>query len=195
MTSPRPGLPLPSPPHYVLTQQLPTNSRSVSSIKFSNKGHLLAAASADGLIRLFNVVASPSAPLSPSPSSLPVQHDAGGINEVSFSPDDRLLCSASDDKTLCLFDLETQQVMRTLRGHSHYVFCCSFSPTSSLLLSGSWDETIRLWDLRQQKPARSINAHSEPVVGLDCSVQQPTRPCPPPTTASAASGTCSQASA
>ena len=155
-------------PQYSLAQQLPTGvSRSVSSIQFSSSGGLLAASAADGSIRLYPVTPSPTAPLSSSPALLSDAHE-GGVNELSFSSDDRSLCSASDDKTLVVWDVEAASPLRTLRGHSHYVACCAFSSTSSLLLSGSYDETIKLWDLRQQKPARTVQAHSEAVTSVDC---------------------------
>ena len=164
---PPPPPPL-SPPHYLLSQQLPTGiSRSVSSLRFSSRGHLLAASAADGSVRLYPVLPSPTAPLSPHPTLLTDAHE-GGINEVSFSADDRQLCSASDDKTLVLWDVETATPLRTLRGHSSYVFCCAFTPASSLLLSGSYDESVKLWDLRQQRPARTLAAHSEAVTAVDC---------------------------
>ena len=156
-------------PRYTLAQDIPAGTtRSITSIKFSSKGLLLAASSADGSVRLHPVVSSSDAPLSPQPSVLGEQHEAG-VNEVSFSSDDRLLCTASDDKTLVLWDVEACAPLRTLRGHSHHVFCCAFSPTSSLLLSGSYDESVKLWDVRQAKPARTLAAHSEPITSVDCS--------------------------
>ena len=159
--------PRPAHPSYSLAQRVPTGARSISSIKFSTRGSLCAAASSDGSVRLHTVTASSTAPLSASSTSLQSSHETG-VNECAFSFDDRLLCTASDDKTLLLHDMDTAQPVRTLRGHSHFVFTCCFSPTSALLLSGSYDETIKLWDLRQQKPARTINAHTDGITSIDC---------------------------
>ena len=157
-----------SPPRYTLSQQLPTGiTRSLSCLRFSTKGHLLAASAADGTVRLYPLTPSSTSPLSPNPTLLTDAHE-GGINEVAFSSDDRQLATASDDKTLTLYDTDTATPLRTLRGHSHYVFCCAFTPASSLLLSGSYDETVKLWDLRQQRPARTLSAHSQPVTSVDC---------------------------
>jgi len=159
--------PRPAHPRYSLAQQLPTGTRSISAIKFSTKGNLCAAASSDGTVRLHTVTPSTTAPLSTTSTPLASQHETG-VNDLAFSSDDRLLCTASDDKTLSLHDMETSSPVRTLRGHSHYVFTCCFSPTSALLLSGSYDETIKLWDLRQQKPARTIVAHTDGITSIDC---------------------------
>lgn len=60
-----------------------------------------------------------------------------GISDVCWSYDSRFLCSASDDKTLKLWDLVSGKCLKTLKGHSNYVFCCNFNPQSNLIVSGS----------------------------------------------------------
>ena len=157
-----------SHPRYSLAQQLPANpTHSLSSLQFSSNGSLLAASAADGSVRLYSVLPSSTAPISTAPTALSDAHEAG-VNEVAFSSDDRQLCTASDDKTLVVWDVETSSPIRTLRGHSGHVFCCSFSPSSALLLSGSYDETVKLWDLRQSKPARTLATHTEAVTSVRC---------------------------
>ena len=66
---------------------------------------------------------------------------------MSFSPDGRLLTSASDDKTVRLWDVERRQLLGELRGHENTVTHVSFSPDGRLLTSAGLDNTIRLWDV------------------------------------------------
>ena len=47
----------------------------------------------------------------------------------------RLLVSASDDKTLKIWELSSGKCLKTLKGHSNYVFCCNFNPQSNLVVS------------------------------------------------------------
>jgi COMPASS component SWD3 len=65
---------------------------------------------------------------------------------VAFSPDGRLLASGSED-TVKLWDVETGQEVRTLRGHTDWVRSVAFSPDGRLLASGSQDGTVKLWDV------------------------------------------------
>ncbi|KAH8901050.1 WD40 repeat-like protein, partial [Thozetella sp. PMI_491] len=55
------------------------------------------------------------------------------VCSVAFSPDSRLLASASSDKTIKLWDPATAQCIHTLIGHSDVVFSVAFSPDSRLL--------------------------------------------------------------
>lgn len=71
---------------------------------------------------------------------------------TKFSPGDATtLLSASDDRTVRLWDLPSEKSVRTLVGHSDYVRSGAFMPgaqSSNLVLSGSYDQTVRLWDSR-----------------------------------------------
>lgn len=72
-----------------------------------------------------------------------------GINDFSWEYRGKYGCTASDDKTLKLWDISTGTCLRTLSGHSNFVFSCCFSPANNVLVSGSFDETVRLWDYRE----------------------------------------------
>jgi F-box/WD-40 domain protein 7 len=52
--------------------------------------------------------------------------------------------TASDDKTVKVWDLRTGERLHTLKTHSDGVTCVQFSDTK--LVSGSFDKTIKLLD-------------------------------------------------
>ena len=89
-------------------------------------------------------------------------HDQG-VNSVTFSPDGKMLASASDDKTIKLWDAQTGVEIRTLEGHDSMVKGVSFSPDGKMLASASDDKTIKLWDVQTGAEIRTIKGHDERV--------------------------------
>lgn len=78
--------------------------------------------------------------------------------QVQFSPDTRLLASASFDKSVKLWCGRTGRFLHSLRGHVGPVYQIAWSSDSRLLVSGSADSTLKvpflriLWDFRVQMP-------------------------------------------
>ncbi|KAG5945150.1 hypothetical protein E4U60_005436 [Claviceps pazoutovae] len=70
---------------------------------------------------------------------------------TKFSPTElTTLLSASDDRTVRLWDLPSNEATTTFVGHSDYVRCANFMPgtMSNMVVSGSYDSTVKLWDPR-----------------------------------------------
>ena len=85
---------------------------------------------------------------------------------TKFSPTDlTTIMSASDDRTVKLWDLPNQESQTTFVGHTDYVRSGVFLPgtMSNMIVTGSYDETVRLWDPRVPNKSAMIFKHAAPV--------------------------------
>jgi WD40 repeat protein len=76
---------------------------------------------------------------------------------LGYSPDGRLLATASEDHTIRLWDPVTRQSRRALQGHSDAVTALAWSPDGRTLASASADQTVRLWDVESSRELQTIS--------------------------------------
>ncbi|GKT45906.1 vegetative incompatibility protein HET-E-1 [Colletotrichum spaethianum] len=89
-----------------------------------------------------------------------------GFMAVAFSPNGRMLASASHNETVKLWDAATGQYLMALEGHSDWVTSVAFSPDGRVLASASHDETIKLWDSATGQCLMTLEGHSGTVTSV-----------------------------
>ncbi|MBO0883421.1 MAG: WD40 repeat domain-containing protein, partial [Mycobacterium sp.] len=148
-----------------LATRLTGHNGGVATVTFSPDGKLLASASWDHTIKLYDT----SDPNDPKPLGQPLKGHTNFLTSVAFSPDGKTLASSSADKTVRLWDLTTPTDVKELTapltgdGESCRV---AFSPDGRTLAAAGEDGTVRLWDVADRRAPHTgavLSGHTGPV--------------------------------
>jgi WD40 repeat protein/tRNA A-37 threonylcarbamoyl transferase component Bud32 len=82
---------------------------------------------------------------------------------LAFSPDGKRAASASEDRTIRLWDVESGKALGVLEGHTHHVLSVAFAKDGLRILSAGRDKTVWLWDVESLKELRQVGEHSQEV--------------------------------
>src|SRR5262249_51509484 len=131
---------------------LDIHRQSIGGLVFSRDGDLLASASRDGTVKVWDAKRLDKQYLDgkPEPRIPPIRArvPGPGVN-IAFSPDGRRLATGGEENTVIIWDVETGDKLRTLWGkHSGEVYALAFSPDDD----GQWiatagaDSSVKVWN-------------------------------------------------
>lgn len=135
------------------------------TVVFSRDGSNLAAIDKEEKIRLFDTRISSQYAMLPG-------HRGGrdsDIHALAFSPDNSMLLSGGEDRTVLIWDVQDQVRMTTLRGHNAWVTAVAWSEDGKTVASGDAGKNIILWDMETQKEQTKIRGHENTINALDFS--------------------------
>jgi WD40 repeat protein len=139
--------------------ELKGHTALIYSLAFSPDGKLLATASFDNTIKLWDSQAGYK-------EVRTLTGHAGPVYCVAFHPDGKTLASSSTDQTIRIWNVADGKQVRELKGHGGIVDSIAFSPDGKLLASGSADKTVRLWNPADGKEVKNLGAHGNSVYSV-----------------------------
>ncbi|NEQ36963.1 MAG: hypothetical protein F6K40_12050 [Okeania sp. SIO3I5] len=138
--------------------RLPRDYDKVSDIDFSSDGKIIATASDDGTVKLWNQQGQLLQILK--------GHNSG-VFDIDFSSDGKTIATASDDGSVKLWNFQ-MELLQTLTGYNSGVSDIDFSPNGKTIATASDDGTVKLWNLQGQV-LQTIKAHNGGVSDIDFS--------------------------
>jgi WD40 repeat protein len=136
--------------------EVAAHERAVLAVAVSAAGDLLATASLDRRVRLFDARSG----------ALVRELGAheGPVFALAWSPDGALLASGAHDRTIALLEVASGRRVATLRGHAEAVYGIAFEPHGRWLASASKDATVRRWHIEPLPLRHEVLRHDSPVV-------------------------------
>jgi WD40 repeat protein len=121
---------------------LATSKGTVWDIAFSHGGDVLATASADSTITLWDLKTG---------------------NEFRTLSGDDIIASASWDNTIKVWDASSGKELYTLSGHTRPVNSVAYNHNGTKIVSGSSDGTVKVWDMKTTKLLLTLRDHQRSV--------------------------------
>ncbi len=84
-----------------------------------------------------------------------------GIWDLAFSPVEKLLASASGDRTIKLWNLTDGQCINTLCGHMQSVLRIQWIDKGMQMISAGADGLVKVWNLKKSESVATYNEHDE----------------------------------
>ncbi len=129
---------------------------AVTGVAFSPDQSLLASASADNSIRLWNVSTGQEVGV--------LKGATDQVLSLAFSPDGTKLVTGGKDKSVRIWDVATKKITNEYKGHTDAVTSVLYSPDQKRIVSASADKTIRVW--LAGKVEGILRGHTDQVLAL-----------------------------
>ena len=122
---------------YKMVRELSGHEGLAWSVAVSPSGELIASASADQTIKIWNEW----------DTIYTLRGHSNEVKSVAFSASSEFLISGSYDETVKVWNANTGEYLRSFDAHSQGVRAVAVSPDNSIIASCSADKTVSTWDV------------------------------------------------
>lgn len=132
-----------------------TGFSPLSTVCFSPDGRFVAAAGADGVVRVWDVQTKTEV--------RGLRGHTDWVTSVAFSPDGRFLASGASEKdnTLRVFELPPLDSASAAGGHMLAVNAVAVSPNGKFAATAGTDQTIKVWDIATGKEVATLVGNAD----------------------------------
>jgi len=139
--------------------------------RFRRDGQLICVGGDEGAVKIFDIATKTLLRLlqkqKPDGSSnrlRKTETSEFAIKSCDFLVDSKSVAGFSDDKSVCIWDVATEDVVAKWNVHKDYVRAgCASEINADVVASGSYDHTVRLFDKRQPDNSTACFDHGSPV--------------------------------
>ncbi|MBN3908323.1 MAG: hypothetical protein HWQ35_17810 [Nostoc sp. NMS1] len=141
------------------------HTNRVWSVAFSHDGQTIASGSDDQTVRIWNakngrLLKTFDAGQDTETLGEPPEYESiSRVFSISLSRNGRFLASSGDDQIIRIWDVNTGEPIKILKGHTSKVMSVVFSPDGQTIASCSEDKSIRIWDTCTGKH-KTLQGHS-----------------------------------
>ncbi|QEI43760.1 Protein TolB [Dolichospermum sp. UHCC 0315A] len=142
--------------------RLEGHNDAVRSVTFSPNGKIIATASEDNTVRLWNINGKEIRKFIDNNQR---------FRNVKFSPDNKIIAAISANNTIKIWQINGEKLI-TLKGQDNqdnFMNSLCFIPDSKILAAASQDNTIQLWSIDGQE-IKTLKGHKFPIWSISCSL-------------------------
>jgi WD40 repeat protein len=133
----------------------------ITALSFSSDGAMVASASSDHTVRVWNVKTAGAGQLERT-----LLVNTAVVHAVAFSPSKSLLAGGGNDQVVRVWNIGKTNSLRALAGHKAGITSLAFATDGQLMASADLAGVILLWDTRSWKLAQRFTNQTSHILAL-----------------------------
>ncbi|KAG8891682.1 U3 small nucleolar RNA-associated protein 13, partial [Tulasnella sp. 417] len=146
------------------------HEKDINSLDVSPNDQFLATASQDKTAKIYSIEYSLKPGKGNAKGDLKLvatlKGHKRGVWNVKFSKFDRVIATASGDKSVKLWSLENFACMKTFEGHTNSVLRVDFLNKGLQLATSAADGLVKIWNVKDEECTSTLDNHEEKVWAL-----------------------------